>query len=130
MKAQRNTVQRQLVLDALLKLNNHSTIDEIFAQIHDNHPSISKTTVYRNLRLLSDNGAIRQVFLPDGLERYETRGEQHYHFKCRDCGFITDIDIDHPVDINRFVQETSGMQIDGHDFVFYGICPQCGGIRK
>ena len=130
MKTQRNTVQRQIVLDALLKLNTHPTIDEVFAEIHGSHPSISKTTVYRNLRLLSDNGVIRQVFLPDGLERYDARNDRHYHFRCRNCGVITDVCIEHPVDINSTIQEKSGLQIDGHDVVFYGICPQCGGIRK
>ena len=126
MKTQRNTVQRQIVLDVLLKLNTHPTIDEIYAEIHKSHPSISKTTVYRNLRLLSENGVIYQVFLPDGLERYETRSQQHYHFRCKSCGGIFDVDIEHPVDINGIVQEKSGFQIDGHDVVFNGICSKCG----
>ena len=61
MGIQRSTVQRQIILDTLRKLSKHPTIDEIYVEIHNEHPSISKTTVYRNLRQLADNGAIRQV---------------------------------------------------------------------
>jgi Fur family peroxide stress response transcriptional regulator len=130
MQPQRNTIQRQIVLETLLMLNAHPTIDEIYAIIRKDHPSISKTTVYRNLRLLSENGVVHQVFLPDGLVRYESRIERHYHFRCKNCGKIFDIDIEHPIDINGAVQKQSGFQIDGHDVVFNGICTNCGNSMK
>ena len=125
MNPQRNTIQRQIIYETLLKMNTHPTIDEIYAEIRKDHPSISKTTIYRNLHLLSYNGVIRKVFLPDGLERYESRSERHYHFRCKNCGIIYDVDIEHPIDIDGTVQEKSGFQIDGHDVVFNGICSNC-----
>ena len=125
MNGQRNTVQRQIILDALRKLNTHPNIDEIYADIHKEHPSISKTTVYRNLRKLADNGVIRQVLLPDGLERYDNRTSQHYHFRCKNCGCILDIDIDYLDGINNTVQGKYGIQVDEHDVIFSGVCRQC-----
>ena len=73
---ERNTVQRKILLDSLMKLNTHPTIEELYSEIHEEHPSISKTTVYRNLRQLARNGIIRQVSLSDGLERYDGRTEK------------------------------------------------------
>ena len=125
MGGQRNTVQRQIILDMLRKLNTHPTIDEIYVGMHNEHPSISKTTVYRNLRQLADNGVIRQVLLPDGLERYDVRTSQHYHFRCKSCGSILDVDIDYLDGINSMVQGKHGIQVDGHDVIFSGICSQC-----
>lgn len=122
---QRNTVQRQLVLDALKKLSIHPTIEEIYAVIHNDHPSISKTTVYRNLRQLAAGGIIRQISLPDGLERYDGRAGQHYHFKCKNCGGILDIDIEYLSGINDAVQVKYGIQVDKHDVVFSGVCFKC-----
>ena len=122
---QRNTVQRQIILNTLVKLNSHPTIDEIYTEIHRNHPSISKTTVYRNLRHLADNGIIRRVSLPDGLERYDGQSEQHYHFRCKNCGNTLDVDIDYLAEINGKVQEKYGIQVDEHDVVFTGICQKC-----
>ena len=121
----RNTVQRQIVLDALLKLNTHPTIEEIYAEIHKDHPAISKTTVYRNLRQLANNGVIRQVSFPDGLERYDGTARLHYHFKCKECNRIYDVDIEHLTGINDTVQGKYGFQVDGHDVVFSGICLKC-----
>ena len=124
-RIQRNTVQRQIVQDALKKLNTHPTIEEIFAVIHDDHPSISKTTVYRNLRLLAESGIIRQVSLPDGLERYDSRIDQHYHFNCKNCGDILDVDIGYLSGINSAVQAKYNVLVDDHDVVFSGICQKC-----
>jgi len=113
------------VLDALLKLSTHPTIEEIYAQIHKDHPSISKTTVYRNLRGLAGGGIIRQVSLPDGLERYDGSAHLHYHFKCKGCGCIYDVDIENIIDINDAVAGKHGFQVDSHDIVFSGVCLKC-----
>jgi len=122
---QRNTVQRQIVLDALKKLNTHPTIDEVYTTIHTEHPSISRMTVYRNLRQLAANGIIRKVTLSDGLERYDERIGQHYHFKCKNCGGIFDVDIEYLAAINDQVHGKYGVQVDEHDVVFSGTCLKC-----
>jgi len=125
MYRQRNTLQHQIILDALKKLNTHPTIDEVCAEIHKTHPSISKTTVYRNLRRSAKNGIIRKVSLPDGLERYDARSDQHYHFKCKSCGRIADVDIEYLIGINDTVQDKYGVKVDEHDVIFSGVCQQC-----
>jgi len=122
---QRNTVQRQIILDTLNQLKSHPGIDEIYAEIHKTHPSISKTTVYRNLRQLAQNEIIRQVSLPDGLERYDGTVKPHYHFRCKNCGSIFDIELEYSRSIDDRVRETNGFQVDEHDIVFKGICPKC-----
>jgi len=113
------------VLNALLKLNTHPTIEEIYAEIHSDHPSISKTTVYRNLRQLAGGGIIRQVSLPDGLERYDGCAARHYHFHCGECGWIYDVDIEHPMGIDDAVAEKYGFSVEDYDVVFSGVCLKC-----
>ena len=122
---QRKTVQRQIVLDALIKLNMHPTIEEIYTEIQKEHPSISKATVYRNLHQLAADGIVHKVSLPDGLERYEERIDQHYHFKCKICGGILDVDIGYLTDINDAVKVKYGVLVDDHEVVFSGICSKC-----
>ena len=125
MKRHRNTIQRQLVLDTLIRLNTHPTIDEIYTEIHNSHPSISKATIYRNLRQLAADGIISKVALPDGLERYDSRVDRHYHFKCTSCGSVFDVDIEYLTGINDSVQGKYGFRVDKHDVVFSGICQTC-----
>jgi len=122
---QRNTVQKQIILDALQKKKTHPTIEEVYAEVHKMHPSISKTTVYRNLRQLAGKGLVRQVSLPDGLERYDGQVMRHYHFTCNRCGAILDLELDYLAEMNDRVQRLYGIQVDGHDVIFSGVCRQC-----
>ncbi len=70
----RNTIQKQLVLDAVFRLANHPTAEEVYAEVARSHPTVSKATVYRNLGSLSEDGLLRQgvvirhLVLPGQLE--------------------------------------------------------------
>ena len=123
--SQRNTLQRKIVLDTLIRLENHPTIEELHAKIRENYPTISKTTVYRNLRILAQNGQARQVSMSDGLERYEGQLNPHYHFQCTVCGGIHDVDMPIIADIDAHVAHKYGFDVGGHDVVFHGICDKC-----
>ena len=130
MNIQRNTVQRQIILEALKKLYTHPTVEEVYTQIHKNHPTISKATVYRNLRLLAERGEIGQVSLPDDADRFDERTDQHYHFKCKLCGELSDVDVEYLAAIDETVREKYGFQVDEHDVVFRGICKKCRVIQR
>lgn len=54
--AKRNTIQRSLVLEAVNKLHCHATADEVYEEIIKEHPTISKATVYRNLKWAKSAG--------------------------------------------------------------------------
>ena len=121
----RNTVQRQIILDTLNKFITHPTVDELYTEIRKSHPSISKTTIYRNLRQLANERQISKVALPDEAERYDKRTDRHYHFQCKSCAEFLDVDIDFLEGINEKVQEKYGFLVEKHDIVFMGSCPQC-----
>ena len=52
----RNTLQRRLVLETVRRMRNHPTAEEIYLAIAAENPLISEATVYRNLKLLSEQG--------------------------------------------------------------------------
>jgi len=122
---QRNTIQRQIILDTLKTFITHPTVDELYTEIQKSHPAISKTTIYRNLRQLAQGGKIGKIALPDDADRYDKRTDQHYHFQCKICGVLFDIDIGYLEGINEKVQEKYGFQIYEHDILFKGICQKC-----
>ena len=125
MVTRRNTVQREIILTALLQMDTHPSVEEVYLNIQENHPSISKMTVYRNLRRLAEEGVIRQISLPGDLERYDGSDKQHYHFKCRRCAAIINVDIDCVATINEEVQGKYKHQVDYHEVVFTGVCNKC-----
>ncbi len=121
----RNTLQRQMILDAVQTMRNHPTAEDVYLEIQKRHPTISKSTVYRNLHQLSEEGAIHPVLIPDSPERFDDRLSQHYHFCCKTCGDIYDVDMEYLARLNETVQDCYGFQVDEHDVIFKGICRTC-----
>ena len=81
--------------------------------------------MYRNLRILAQNGLVSRILLPDGLERYDRKTHSHYHFQCADCGCITDVEVDYLADLEVQVAQKYNIDIQSHDIVFNGICGAC-----
>lgn len=124
MNNRRNTKQKALVYETVMKNCNHPNADEVYEEIHKNNPSISKGTVYRNLNLLSENGEIKQVKVP-GISRYDNRLDNHYHVVCRLCQKVLDVPLKYQDEFDAKVAEDMGFKIERHRTVFEGICPDC-----
>ena len=123
---QRNTIQNMLVYEAVNKLQCHATADEIYEFIVQEHPSISKGTVYRNLNRLAEMGKIRKMEIPGGPDRFDHRCHDHCHVKCERCGRVFDVDMDYITGLEKNIRDTHGFAFTGYDILFRGICPECG----
>ena len=121
----RNTIQRRLVLEAVNRLQNHATAEEIYDEIVREHPHISRGTVYRNLKQLSEAGEIRKLEVPGGADRYDHRTFSHYHVRCVKCGRVFDVEMDYIEHLEQSIRDDHGFIINGHDIMFRGICPEC-----
>ena len=121
----RNTIQRALVLETVNKLQNHATADEIYEAIISEHPNISRATVYRNLKLLSEMGEIRRLEIPGGPDRFDPRVHNHCHVKCEKCGRLFDVDMDYISGLENNIRDSHGFDFTGYDIIFRGICPEC-----
>ena len=73
----RNTVQRQIIADALRTLANHPTADEVYEAVHAEHPSVGRATVYRTLGRLADEGVIGRVRINNGADRFDHQTFAH-----------------------------------------------------
>ena len=121
----RNTIQRALVLEAVNELKCHATADEIYNAIVNEHPHISRGTVYRNLNQLSVSGEIRKLEIPDGADRFDHRCHDHYHARCLKCGQVSDVEMEYIKEKKKKIKDTHGFEFSGHDIMFKGICPEC-----
>lgn len=121
----RNTIQRSLVFETVNKLQCHATADEIYEAIVKEHPNISRATVYRNLRLLSETGDIRKMEIPGGADRFDHKCHDHCHVKCEKCGRVFDVDAEYITGLEKGIKNTHGFEFTGYDILFRGICPDC-----
>ena len=122
----RNTIQRSLILQTVQKLHtHHPTAEEVYQELHKKHPSISMGTVYRNLHQLAASGEIKNVLMPNSPERFDDTLSKHYHFRCKICNAIFDVDLPDIPDIDKTVKSKYGFEVDEHDIAFSGICSEC-----
>lgn len=121
----RNTIQRSLVFDTVNKLQCHATADEIYDAIVKEHPNVSRATVYRNLKLLSETGYIRKIEIPGGADRFDHRCHDHCHVKCEVCGRLFDVDMEYITGLEKGIKNDRGFEFTGYDILFRGICPDC-----
>ena len=104
---------------------SHPTADQIYEEVRKDIPNISKGTVYRNLQVLQDDGAITELKLNDTLSRYEVKQESHYHFRCEKCGRVSDIDMPVNIELDQQVEKRTGLKISYHQLEFRGLCKDC-----
>ena len=123
-KQQRDTKQRRLVYDSVMSRCDHPNADDIYTQAHAADPRLSKGTVYRNLKVLSENGDVLHVKIP-GTDRYDRNVYPHYHVLCTVCGKVVDAPLVYSPELDAAVSENTGFAIDTHRTVFEGICPEC-----
>ena len=84
------TPQRVVILEAVYKLNNHPTADNIIEYIRESHPNIAKGTVYKVLETLIDKGLIKKVTTERDVMRYDGIIDSHHHLYCSECDLIED----------------------------------------
>jgi Fur family peroxide stress response transcriptional regulator len=84
------TPQRIAILEAIVKLNNHPTADNIIEYIRKNHPNIATATVYKVLDALVACGLIKRVKTERDIMRYDAITESHHHIYCSDSDCIED----------------------------------------
>lgn len=86
------TPQRLAIYEAVVKLKNHPTADNIIEYIKKNHPNISVGTVYKVLDSLVGNELLRKVKNEKDVMRYDAILHQHHHLYCSETDRIEDFE--------------------------------------
>lgn len=84
------TPQRIAILEAIVKLNNHPTAENIIDYIRKVHPHIAVATVYKVLDALVENRLINRVKTEKDIMRYDAMMEKHHHIYSSDSDRIDD----------------------------------------
>jgi Fur family peroxide stress response transcriptional regulator len=121
----RKTKQKQVILNVLSNTTSHPTADWIYEEARKVLPKISKGTVYRNLKSLSESGRIVELRIDKTARRYDANNHNHYHLKCEDCENVYDLEVPVNKDLDRWISEEAGVTINGHTIEFFGLCRDC-----
>lgn len=127
---ERSTRQRTAIRTVIDAAGRPLTPQEILDGARVHVPELGIATVYRNLKLLLDEGAIQAVSLPGENPRYESMHpahDHHHHFHCRSCDRVFDVQ-GCPGPMDNLAPD--GFVVERHDLTLYGTCADCSGARR
>ena len=130
MESKRNTMQKQIVYEAVNSLKNHPSAEDVYRYIHPKYPQISLSTVYRNLYSLVQEGKIKRLntLAP---ERFDHFLDDHMHFRCDECGELFDLDINHMQSVLEQIQRNEfEHKVYGINIILNGVCKDCKDHKK
>lgn len=117
--------QRELIKEYLASTTSHPTADKVYDEIRKAIPNISLGTVYRNLNQLAEAGEILKISCGDSCDHFDGNPLPHYHFICRKCGSVLDLEMESIDFINISANKAFEGSIEGSVTYFYGLCPLC-----
>ena len=117
--------QRESIRNYLAGTKSHPTADLVYQAIREEYPNISLGTVYRNLSFLVEQGEVQKISCGDGIDRFDYDTSNHYHFICKKCTCVLDLEMESISHINIIASVKFGGEIEGSNTYFYGSCPKC-----
>jgi Fur family ferric uptake transcriptional regulator len=126
----RLTPQRQLILAAVRRADDHVTPDEVYERVHRKNPAISRATIYRTLDFLCEMRLIHALHW-GGQMYYEITDDQpHHHLVCRICGGMAECEHDLLQLLFEAVEKKHRFTIDMDHVALFGVCQRCRGNQK
>jgi Fe2+ or Zn2+ uptake regulation protein len=107
-------VQRRVILDTVLDLDNHPSADQIFEAVEPRLPGIARTTVYRALEHVADVGVITIACHPGRVTRLDPRLELRHHLVCLRCDEFIDFEDASPDSLK--IPDTSAFGFEVNDY--------------
>lgn len=129
---QYRTKQREALLQYIASLGGgHATAAQIAAYFKNGRVPVGRTTVYRHLEQLTQNGRLRK-YTVDGetgacyqyLEN-PVDCQIHFHLKCERCGVLLHLACDTWNNAQRHIFEEHTFRVNSTKTVLYGICEHC-----
>ncbi|MCM1363609.1 MAG: transcriptional repressor [Faecalibacterium sp.] len=126
------TKQREVILECLKEhMEQAYTIDEITQMLKEKGESVGRTTVYRYIDFLAENGKVRKFLSANGksatyqfIEHYDDCCE-HMHLKCVECGKFVHLGCDFMSGVCSHIMEHHNFKVDNSKTTILGICKEC-----
>lgn len=120
----RPSLQRLAIMDYLINHPIHPTVEDVYKGLCNKVPTLSRTTVYNTLRMLSEKGAAQMITIDDHHVCYDGNIKAHVHFFCKQCGKVIDL-------FDEQAPEVTGQKIVAGNIIteeqlyYKGICAEC-----
>lgn len=119
--------QRVQIIEALEKLEQPISVDELHDLLKASGKIMNLSTVYRTIETLSTAGLIEKVYssmLNNNLIQLTKKHHQHY-LMCVSCHKMTPIDYCPMKELLEYIDETYDFEVTAHQLEISGYCSEC-----
>ena len=119
----RKTSQRTAIKQVFYRQDGPLSVEEILKAGRAIVESLNQATVYRNLKIMVEEGSLQQINHPSLGTLYERAGKgHHHHFHCRGCNRVFELP---GCALNLKEAAPDGFVLEGHVIYLSGVCPSC-----
>lgn len=120
------TPQRLLIVRALQQAHGHITATQILEEVHEKHPYVDISTVYRTLDVLRRMRLVTATDMGGSDAVFEwTPAEPHHHLICSSCGDVMELNNSYLEGVSAAIQRDFGFTPDMDHFAIFGLCRYC-----
>ena len=131
MRGEYSTKQKRELTEFLLNHDSeHFSIDDLVFQMEAKGDKIGRSTVYRCLEALAEQGSVRRYQNAQGVTQYQpVRNPEncatHFHMMCKKCGRLYHVDCDLMAQLDAHIRSHHAFTIDMRETVLVGVCGRC-----
>jgi len=119
------THQRMIIYQALASTESHPTPEAIYEQVKREVPAISLGTVYKNIKVFTEAGLLREVNILHDSLRLDANLGNHHHLVCTRCKAVIDIPEEKLEPVQLRGELPDGFLPDRCMVEILGICASC-----
>lgn len=103
------------------------SIQELLKSLEKQGFIANKTTIYREVYFLMEQGIVAEIDFGDRRKRYESaHSKHHHHLICIKCSKIKGITLtDELKKEEQRLAKQNNFKITNHSLEFFGLCSQC-----
>ncbi|GFP19172.1 Fur family transcriptional regulator, ferric uptake regulator [Candidatus Hakubella thermalkaliphila] len=122
----RITQLRKTLIEELGISKKPLSAGEIIEHLKKEKVIVHKTSVYRELAFLLEQGVVRKITFGEKKDRFELAIMHHHHAVCQKCGEVEDL-LHVEKKIKQIEQTLSQKQfkVEHHLVEFLGLCKKC-----
>ena len=129
-KGYKATPQRIAICRFALSSREHPSVQRIYKEVKEIHPTVSLATVYKTLQILTELGLIQELDFPKTQARFDSYVEPHINLVCLRCGSIRDIDDPAAREMVARIAAKAEFTRKGQRLDIYGVCKTCRSRTK
>ncbi len=130
-RGEKLTEPRRVLIRHIFDAHKHFDADELVADLRLAGRQVSRSTVYRTLRLLVEANLLRELRLNNRSAYEHDYGyPSHDHLHCSECNEVVEFCNDGIRQLREAISLEHGFRATGHRFLITGVCQACSRKRS